>query len=113
MMKSWIAGASVLVALIMAGAQVAAAAGEAAAGKAVYAKKCGTCHGDTGEGKPAIAKMMKVELRALGSSDVQALSDENVTQIITAGKEKMKPVQGLSPADVANVIAYFRTLPKP
>ena len=113
MMRSWVVGGACVLVVLMASVQLAAAAGEAAAGKDVYAKKCGTCHGDKGEGKPAIAKMMKVEMRPLGSSDVQALSDENVTEIITKGKEKMKPVQGLSPADVANVIAYVRTLPKP
>lgn len=96
--------------LVLGSAQVAAAAGDAAAGKAVYAKKCVTCHGDTGEGKAAIAKMLKVELRHLGSKEVQALSDADLGQIITKGKDKMKPVKDLSTADVANVIAYMRGL---
>ena len=87
-------------------------AGDAAAGKAVYDKKCATCHGKEGEGKDAIAKMMKVEMRHLGSKEVQAKSDAELTKDITAGNGKMKAVAGLSEADVANVVAFVRTLKK-
>src|SRR3972149_3012332 len=88
------------------------AAGDAAAGKAVYDKKCATCHGPDGEGKDAIAKMMKVTLRPLASKEVQAKSDAELTKDITAGNGKMKAVAGLSEADVANVVAFVRTLAK-
>ncbi|MFQ5696465.1 MAG: c-type cytochrome [Terriglobia bacterium] len=85
-------------------------AGDTGAGKKVYAKKCATCHGKQGEGKPAIAKMMKVELRHLGSKEVQAKSDEQLRKATVEGVGKMKPVKGLSDEDVANLIAYLRTL---
>ena len=42
------------------------AAADAAAGKAVYDKSCKSCHGADGAGNPAVAKMMKVEMKALG-----------------------------------------------
>lgn len=84
----------------------------AEAGKAVYDKKCATCHGKTGEGNPAIAKTLKVELRALGSKEVQAQSDDQLRKFVTEGTAKKKPVKGLSDADLANVIAYLRTLAK-
>jgi cytochrome c553 len=48
------------------------AAGDAAAGKETYSKKCASCHGTAGEGKDSIAKMLKVELRPLASKEVQA-----------------------------------------
>ncbi len=87
-------------------------AGEAdiAAGKVAYDKKCASCHGKQGEGKAAIAKMLKVELRHLGSKEVQAKSDEEVRKAITEGTGKMKPVKALSEADLTNIVAYVRTL---
>jgi len=84
--------------------------GAAEAGKAVYDKKCASCHGKQGEGNPGIAKALKVELRHLGSKEVQALSDADIRKAITEGTEKKKPVKGLSDEDLANVIAYVRTL---
>lgn len=84
--------------------------GKAEAGKAVYDKKCASCHAKTGEGNPGIAKALKVELRHLGSKEVQAKSDDELRKLLTEGTEKKKPVKGLSEDDLANVIAYLRTL---
>lgn len=89
---------------------LAAGKGDAESGKTVYDKKCALCHGKEGEGKAAIAKMLKVELPHLGSEAVQAKSDDEQHKVITEGTGKMKPVKGLKDADVANVIAYVRTL---
>lgn len=90
----------------------AAAAANAKDGGTVYAAHCKTCHGADGAGNPAIAKMMKVEMKALGSADVQAKSDADLKTIITAGLGKMRPVKGLSAGDMDNVVAYLRTLKK-
>ena len=79
-------------------------------GKTVYAKKCASCHGDKGEGKPAIAKALKVELRHLGAKEVQAKSDAQLAKDVTDGVEKMKPVKGLSADEVKAVVAHMRTL---
>jgi mono/diheme cytochrome c family protein len=79
-------------------------------GKTVFEAKCQGCHGAKGEGRPAIAKMFNVELPALGSKEVQSKTDAELTQIITTGKGKMKPVSGLSNAQVEDVIAFVRTL---
>jgi mono/diheme cytochrome c family protein len=110
-MTRWVCAS--LVAVAVASAGPVAAQGNAVAGKEVFAKKCGACHDEKGAGKPAIAKMLKVEMRHLGSKEVKARSDEDLSGIITKGKEKMKPVQGLSAADVANVVAYVRGLTPP
>jgi mono/diheme cytochrome c family protein len=85
-------------------------AGDAAAGAAVYAKKCATCHGAKGEGKASIAKMLKVELRALGSKEVQAKSDDELRRDIAEGIGKMKPVKGLNDKDLSDLVAFMRTL---
>ncbi len=101
---------SILAFAAMAATASAAPAGDAAAGKAVYTKKCASCHGEKGEGKEAIAKMMKVEMKHLGSKEVQAKSDDELKKDTTQGFGKMKGVQGLSEKDVADLIAYMRSL---
>lgn len=83
--------------------------GDAKAGKAIYDKQCATCHGPDGTPKDAVAKMLKVEMRHLGSKEVQAKSDADIHKIILEGYNKMKP-QKLADKDVANVIAHLHTL---
>jgi mono/diheme cytochrome c family protein len=89
-----------------------ALAADAAAGHAVFDKKCKTCHGATGEGNPGMAKALNVAIQPLGSAEVQKMSDADLKNVITKGKGKMKPPAGLSDADVDNVIAFVRTLKK-
>lgn len=110
MTRKWALGAGIL--LVAASAVPAFGAGDAAAGKDVYMKKCNMCHGPEGAGKDSVAKMLKVEMKALGSKEAQAVSDADMKKIIDEGKGKMKPVKGLSDAEIANVIAFVRTLKK-
>jgi Cytochrome c553 len=91
---------------------IAAAAGDAVAGKAVFDKSCKTCHGATGVANPNIAKMMKVDIKDLGSPEIQKMSDEDVKETITKGKGKMKPVKTVAGKDLDNIVAYVRTLKK-
>jgi mono/diheme cytochrome c family protein len=93
-------------------AGLALAAGDAAAGKAVYDKACKSCHGASGAANPAIAKMMKVEMKDLTSAEVQAHSDADLKKVITDGQGKMKPIKTVMGKDVDNVIAYVRSLKK-
>ena len=86
------------------------AAADAAAGKAVYDKSCKSCHGADGAGNPAVAKMMKVEMKALGSKEVQAKSDDDLKAVVTKGVGKMKPVTSVTGDQVASVVAFVRTL---
>ncbi len=88
----------------------ASGAGDPQVGKPAYTKSCAICHGADGEPKPAMMKMLKVEMRHLGSEEVQALSDEEHRRIMVDGRGKMKPVKGVSAADLDNVIAFIRTL---
>ncbi|MBI3403973.1 MAG: cytochrome c [Acidobacteria bacterium] len=85
--------------------------GDAAAGKTLFGAKCATCHGAAGEGKDAIAKMMKVEIKHLGSKEVQARSDADLKKVVADGTGKMKAVK-LTDAETANLIAFLRTLKK-
>jgi mono/diheme cytochrome c family protein len=74
-------------------------------GEAVYTAKCKNCHGVDGSGNPAIAKMMNVTMKPLGSA-----TDADVNTAVTMGVGKMKPIAGV--ADLDDVIAYVHTLKK-
>ena len=87
-------------------------AADAGAGKAAYDRACKSCHGSDGTGNPKIAAAMKVDIRDLGSHEVQSVSDEQLKAIVTEGKGKMKPIRTVSGADVNNVVAYVRSLKK-
>jgi cytochrome c len=85
--------------------------GDASKGKAVFSR-CSICHGASGEGNEAIAKALGAQIPVLSSKEVQLLDDAVLKKIVIEGKGKMKPV-GLSDAEAADVIAFFRTLKKP
>jgi len=88
--------------------------GDANAGKDPFSKTCALCHGADGNSpKDAVAKMFKVDIPKLGSSEIQSKSDDEIKKVITQGFGKMKPVSSLSDKDVQNVIAFVRTIKKP
>lgn len=88
------------------------AAGDAAAGKDAYLKKCSTCHGQAGEGKDNIAQMLKIKFVPLGSKEVQAKTDADLKKIPLEGVGKMKPVKDLNDQTAEDIVAYLRTLAK-
>ncbi len=98
--------------LVTLGVAMAHAAGNATEGKTAYDKSCRNCHGPAGEANPAIAKMMKVDIPNLGSPEVQKMSDEDLSKIITGGKGKMQPMRSVTGKAVDDVVAYVRTLKK-
>jgi mono/diheme cytochrome c family protein len=101
---------AVLVIFSAAPAAFAQGKGNAAEGKDAFMKHCAACHGQDGNGNEALAKMMKTTIPPLSSKDVQALSDTQISKIITEGKGKMTPQKNLSSADVANLVAFIRSL---
>jgi len=92
--------------LLILPAGLALAAGDASAGKAVYDKACKSCHGADGTPNPAIAKMMKVEMKSLSASSA------DVKKVITEGQGKMKPVKTVMGKDLDNVVEYVKTFKK-
>ena len=82
------------------------------ASSAAYDKGCKSCHGADGTPNPAIAKMMKVDMKDLKGPDVQAMSAADLKKIITDGKGKMKGVKTLSPAEADEAAAYVHSLKK-
>lgn len=81
-------------------------AADAAAGKAIYATKCKTCHGADGDGNPAMAKALKVEIKPLSATT------SDVKGVIVNGQGKMKPMSAVAGADLDNVVAYVKTMKK-
>ncbi|HYL35221.1 MAG TPA: cytochrome c [Bryobacteraceae bacterium] len=79
-------------------------------GKPIFTAKCQACHGPNGEGKASIAKMFNVTMLPLGSKEIQAKSDADIKKVITEGHGKMKPVGGLDDKQIADAIAFVRTL---
>jgi mono/diheme cytochrome c family protein len=87
-------------------------AGDATAGKDVFLKKCKTCHGEDGQGNQGMAKLLNTTITPMDSDEVQGKLDAEIKKIVTDGKGKMKPVKGLTDADIDNVIAYVRAFKK-
>ena len=98
-----------LITILFTAAASVAFAADATAGKAVYDKSCKACHGADGKGNPAIAKALKVDLRSLGSPEVQGKSDAELKKDSIEGTGKMRPVK-LTDAQGSDVVGYVRTL---
>jgi cytochrome c553 len=99
-----------LSALLAAGVLIAAptyAGGDAAAGKTIAENSCADCHGDDGKGddeNPALAGM------AVDKFTKAITEYQNGTR--TKDAKMTKAAKKLSPADVANVAAYYAGLKK-
>jgi mono/diheme cytochrome c family protein len=77
-------------------------------GDATYKAKCASCHGATGTPSAGMAKMMGI--KAASDPAVKALTDAQMTAAIKDGKGKMKPIAGLTDAQIKDVVAYYRSL---
>jgi cytochrome c6 len=77
----------------------------------VYRGKCVMCHGADGAGATPAGKATKA--RDFCSDEVKKETDEEWTQIIVKGKNKMPSYdKKLTDAEVKDVVAYIRTLCK-
>lgn len=75
-------------------------------GAATYKAKCAMCHGPTGTPNAAMAKMLGIKPAA----DYKAVSAADMIAVVKNGKNKMKPIAGLSDEQIKDAVAYFRTL---
>jgi len=75
-----------------------------------YKAKCAMCHGPDGTGS-AMGK--KMGAHDFTGPEVQKMSDADLTNVITNGKNKMPAYAGkLKPEDINGLVAYIRTLKK-
>lgn len=94
---------------MLAGGLMSVQAADVAAGKAAYDANCKKCHGADGTPSAAIAKMLKVEMKHLGSKEVQASTDAQLKKETVEGVGKMKPMPNVA-KDADNIVAFIRTL---
>ncbi len=101
---------------LAAGAAAQQGAGSAELGKKVMLAKCATCHGKDGRGVASMAKLFKVEKVNMDWMSAQnvAKSDAQLKATISNGNGKMPSFKTkLQAAEIADVVAYIRTLQKP
>ena len=77
-------------------------------GAATYKAKCAMCHGPTGTPSAGMAKAMGI--KPTSDPAIKGLTVAQVETAVKAGKGKMKPVAGLTDAQVKDVSAYFHSL---
>jgi cytochrome c6 len=78
---------------------------------ALFKSKCAACHGADGSANTPVGKSMKI--RDFHSPDVQKETDEQLTEMITAGKGAMPSYKGkLTDAQIKSLVGYIRTMAK-
>lgn len=77
-------------------------------GEATYKAKCAMCHGATGTPSAGMAKAMGV--KPVSDPSIKALTPAQEAAAVKNGKGKMKPVAGLTDAQIKDVVAYYRGL---
>jgi mono/diheme cytochrome c family protein len=108
-------------------APAGALAGDAAAGKTTYTVNCLSCHGETGKGDGPVGQVLHPRPRDFsigsfkldGDGDGKIGTDADLEAVVTKGAgvfggNQMMAAWGgvLSADDIANVVAYIRTLKK-
>jgi mono/diheme cytochrome c family protein len=97
-----------------------AAAGDVAAGKELYKTRCAQCHGEDGKANTPIAKALQPPPRDHSNGNyMNKLDDAHLAKVIkgggtAVGKSAIMPPQAdLTDDQVANLIAYMRSLADP
>jgi len=104
-----------MTAVLITAAAAAFAAAPAAdkPGQKLFETKCAACHNKDAKGKPAMAKMFKIDASALDltKADTQKKSDADLAKVVTDGRNKMPIFKGkLKDAEISSVVSYVRTL---
>jgi mono/diheme cytochrome c family protein len=87
---------------------LASSVGFAQSGEATYKAKCAMCHGATGTPSAGMAKSMGVKPNT--DPEIKKLTVDQMVAAVKTGKGKMKPVAGLTDAQIKDSVAFFRTL---
>ena len=115
---------AIALAALVAGMAPAAFAGDAAAGKTIYTTNCVSCHGDTGKGDGPVGVALQPPPRDFSVGDFvfdadgdgEKGTDADLTNVIKNGAMKyggsplMAPWATLSDEEIANLVAFIRSL---
>ena len=77
-------------------------------GEATYKAKCQGCHGSAGVPNPGMAKMMGV--KPVSDPEIQKLTVPEMIAAVKSGKGKMKPIAGLTDAQIKDAVTYYKGL---
>jgi mono/diheme cytochrome c family protein len=77
-------------------------------GEATYKAKCQMCHGATGTPSAGMAKAMGI--KASTDPAIKALTEAQMAAAVKDGKGKMKPIAGLTDAQIKDVVMFYRGL---
>ncbi len=80
-------------------------------GDATYKAKCAMCHGAAGVPSAGMAKAMGV--KAVTDPEIKHLTAEQMLNAVKNGKGKMKPVAGLSDAQMKDAVNTYRKVLNP
>ncbi len=87
---------------------MAGAVSFAQSGEATYKARCQSCHGSAGIPNAGIAKLLGV--KSVTDPAVKKLTVEEMMAVVKNGKNKMKPIKGLSDAEIKSAVLYYRGL---
>ena len=120
-MRRWLVAGGVVVCLGIGGPRSAAvAAGHVEAGATLYRERCSPCHGADGKATTPMAQALTPKPRNhTDGAYMNRLSDEHIATVIknggaAVGKSPLMPPQpDLSPQQLADLVAFVRTLAVP
>jgi cytochrome c6 len=100
-----------ILATVMAIILIAPSPVRAQSAAATYKTKCAGCHGADGKGNTAPGKTLGVH--DFGSDEVTNMSDADLINVVTAGKNKMPGYgKSLKDAEIKALVTYVRELGK-
>ena len=78
------------------------------AGEDIYKSHCVVCHGADGTGKTTLGQQLKAS--DLHGKEVQSLTDAQLKQVISEGKNNMPAFRGqVTEAEIDDLVKYIRT----
>jgi len=100
-----------ILAMVLAVMLIAPSAMRGQSAAATYKAKCAGCHGADGKGNTAPGKALGVH--DFASDEVSKMSDADLINIVTAGKNKMPGYgKSLKDTEIKDLVAYVRELAK-
>lgn len=106
--RQWVVAAAIVAVCVL----VAAGTAQAQAAAELYKTKCQACHGPDGTGNTLMGK--KMGTHDFHSPEVQKMTDAQLIDVITKGKEKMPPYGAgkLTAEQIKGLAAYVHELGK-